>query len=213
MVQVMKELLTSFLRCRLLFSLAAVSPLAVAVQFADASTRYYRYINDDGVMVMDSRVPPEYVKKGYEIVTVNGRVLEVVAPAPADDEKEERAAERRRAAELAEMDRYLLRRYSSVQDIDAASERRMASFEASTAILRGNASNLELQIENLQVRAANMERSGRAVPQNILDSLQDLQAELTKLHKQMKQRELDQAQEEAKFQRERERFMVIRPEG
>lgn len=212
MVQVMKELLTSFPR-RIQLLAATLLLSAPAALEASTSTRYYRYINDDGVTVLDSRVPPELVKNGYEVVTVNGHVLEVVPPAPSEEEKEERAAERRRAAELAEMDRYLLRRYSSAQDIDAALERRMASFEASMAILRGNASNLESQIENLQVRAANMERSGRAVAPNILDSLRDLQAELAKIHKQMEQRELDQLQEAAKFQREKERFLEIRPEG
>lgn len=209
----MKELLTSFSRRRLLFVALATLLLAGLVLPVDASTRYYRYINDDGVTVLDSRVPPEYVKNGYEVVTASGRVLEVVPPAPSEEEREERVAERRREAELAEMDRYLLRRYSSVEDIDAAKERRMASFEASMAILRGNAGNLESQIENLQVRAANMERSGRAVPQNVLDSLRDLQIELEKIHKQMEQRELEQVQEQAKFQREKERFLVIKPDG
>lgn len=207
MVPAMKELLTSFLgRTVLLF-------LTTTALSVEASTRYYRYINDQGVTVMDSRIPPEYVKNGYEVVTINGRVLEVVPPAPSEEEKEERAAERRRAAELEEMDRYLLRRYSSVEDIEAARERRMATFEASMAILRGNASNLESQIENLQERAANMERSGRAVPQSILDNLRDLQVELEKLHKQMEQREVDQAREDAKFQREKERFLEIKPEA
>jgi len=204
----MKELLTKPIpKCALLLLLAS------SVLVAEASTRYYRYINDQGVTVMDSRIPPEYVKNGYEVVTINGRVLEVVPPAPSADEKEERAAQRQRQAELAEMDRYLLRRYSSVEDIEAAKQRRSASFDASMAILRGNASNLESQIENLQSRAANMERSGRAIPQNILDSLRDLQNELVKIQKQMTQRELDRVQEEAKFQQEIERFKVIKPDS
>lgn len=208
MVRAMKELLaTSIPKCTLLLVLVTLS---VAAQ---AATRYYRYINDEGVTVMDSRVPPEYVKNGYEVVTINGRVLEVVPPAPTADEKEERAAERKRQAELAEMDRYLLRRYSSVEDIEAAKERRLASFDASMAILRGNASNLESQIENLQSRAANMERSGRAVPQNVLDSLRDLETELKKIHQQMAQRELDQTAEAAKFEQEIERFKVIKPDS
>lgn len=184
--------------------------LATVALSAHASDRYYRYLNAEGVTVMDSRIPPEYVKNGYEVVTINGRVLEIVAPAPSADVIEERAAQRRREAELAEMDRYLLRRYSAVDDIEAAKQRRLASFDASMAILRGNGSNLESQIENLQGRAANMERSGRAVPQSVLDNLGDLQSELTKIHQQMEQREVEQTDEVAKFQQEIDRFIEIK---
>lgn len=173
---------------------------------AVAADRYYRYVNEDGVTVMDSKIPPEYVDKGYEIVTTSGRVLEVVPPAPSPEER----AARERERELAEWDRYLLRRYSSVKDIRAAKERKLADFEASMSILRGNVSGLESQIEDLQARAANMERAGREVPEVLLTNLANLQDDLALAKQKIELRLKDKKELAEQFDREAERFAEIK---
>lgn len=185
--------------------------LTTAAVTAAAAERYYRYVNDDGVTVMDSRVPPEYVKNGYEVVTVSGRVVEVVPPAPSPEEAEALSAQRQREAELAEGDRYLLRRYSSVADIKAAKQRKLADFEASVSILRGNMNGIEAQIESVQARAANIERSGREVPDVLLENLKNLQAELAKEKRQFELRVAAKEALEERFDREIERFAEIKP--
>lgn len=177
---------------------------------AGAADRYFRYVNDDGVTVMDSRIPPQYVKKGYEVVTVTGRVLEVVPPAPSPEEAEQRAADRERQAQRAERDRHLLRRYSSVADIEAAKERKLADFDANMTILHGNASSIETQIEDIQKRAADMERSGREVPEVLLDRLESLQNELFKAKTRIELRVGEKKQLEEKFDSEIERFAEIK---
>ncbi|MEX1031930.1 MAG: hypothetical protein WDZ30_01085 [Cellvibrionaceae bacterium] len=182
----------------------------VAISIA-AADRYYRYVDENGVKVMDSRIPPEYVKNGYEIVTISGQVLDVIPPAPSPEEVEQRAAERKREAELAEWDRRLLRRYSSVADINAAKERKLADFDASMAILHGNANNLEAQIEEVQRRAADIERAGREVPEVLLDNLEKLHADLELAREQIDSRLVEKVELEKGFDRDIERFATIKP--
>jgi uncharacterized protein YeaO (DUF488 family) len=178
---------------------------------AVAANRYYRYINDDGVTVLDSRIPPRYVKKGYEVVTATGQVLQVVPPAPSEEEMEQLAARREQEAKMAEWDSYLMRRYSSIADIEAARERKLADFDASMSILRGNANSIESQISDLQSRAANLERSGRPVPDVLLENLVTLQSELGKAERQIESRLLEKRDLEERFESEIQRFSQIRP--
>ncbi len=161
---------------------------------------------------MNSVVPPEYVKFGYEIVTLSGDVLEVIDPAPTPEEAEKMAAQRQREMELGKWDEYLLKRYSTVAEIEAAKERKLNDFEASVSILRGNAANIRNQIEQVQARAANMERAGRKVGESTVNSLRALELELADTEQQLELREAEKRELAGKYDADIERFRQIRPE-
>lgn len=181
----------------------------VCASLSQAENRYYRYKNKDGVTVINSAIPPEYVQFGYEVVTVAGDVLEVVAPAPTKEELERTAKQREREAELAQWDEYLLKRYSSAKEIEKAKERKIADFQGSLSILKGNANNIKTQIETVQARAANIERAGRPVPESILNNLSALESELTETERLVELRLEDQHELEEKFDLDIARFKEI----
>ena len=60
-------------RTRLCLTVLALFLPAVAM-----AADFYRYTNDQGVIVVDDHVPPEHVKKGYEVVNEKG-VVKIVA--------------------------------------------------------------------------------------------------------------------------------------
>lgn len=179
---------------------------------SQAEQRYYRYVDDNGVKVINSAIPPEFVKNGYEVVTISGRVIEVVEPAPSADELEAFAERREREARLADWDDYLLKRYSTVDDIRRAKKRKVTDFEASVSILRGNASSIQTQIEIVQARAADIERQGGTVPQHMMSTLADLEKELAETNRLIDIRKEDQIELENKFDQDIERFGILRPE-
>lgn len=191
-----------------------VLSLAVLLMACSASTwaqsKYYRYTNKEGVTVLNNFVPQEYIKNGYEIVTLSGEVLEVIEPAPSPEEAEAMAAMRQRQLELKQWDEYLLKRYTTVADIEAAKERKLKDFDASLSILRGNASNIRNQIEQVQARAASMERSGRAIPESTLNSLRALELELQDTQGQLALREADKDELAEKYDADIERFREIK---
>lgn len=143
-----------------------------------AQIKYYRYVNKDGVKVISHTIPPEYSQKGYEVITHTGKVLEVVPPAPDPEQLKQQEAERAKERELMAEYEVLARRYSSIGEIYAARDRRLAHLDANIAILRSNISNINGQHENLMKKAAEVERSGRDVPAQILQNLDEVRAEL-----------------------------------
>ena len=55
------------------------APVASAIEL-------YKYVNEDGVTVLDSQIPSRYVRSGYTIISSDGRVIEVVARALTEEE-------------------------------------------------------------------------------------------------------------------------------
>lgn len=142
-----------------------------------AQANLYRYIDKDGVKVISHTIPPEYSQNGYEIITHTGKVLEVVPPAPDPVELKEQEAKRAQERELMAEYEVLARRYSSAEEIYAARDRRLARLDASIAILRSNIGNINNQHEHLMKKAAEIERSGRDVPLQMLQNLEEVRAE------------------------------------
>lgn len=138
----------------------------------------YRYIDENGVKVMSSSLPPEYAQKGYEIINHHGRVVKSVDPAVDPEIAEKEAARKARERKLLAEFEVLDRRYSSEKEIYAARDRKLSHLDANIAILNSNINTLEDQIDSLTSKAAGFERSGRKVPATILQGLEETRAEL-----------------------------------
>lgn len=173
---------------RLLLTALCLAALCLAVSPpVSAAGRLYRYTNDEGIKVLASSIPPHFVARGYEVLNAQGRVMEVVPPAPAPADLARVEAERA----LLEEYELLARRYSSVDDILAARDRRLANLDASIAILRGNINNLGSQIEELTSKAAGYERAGQSVPKPLLTNMAEVRAELTVTERKLTRRQAE----------------------
>jgi hypothetical protein len=134
----------------------------------------YRYIDSRGVKVLDSQgVPAEYVGKGYEVLNQQGRVIQVVAPAPTADELARTQAERAQAA----ADQALLKKYPSLAELERARARKQLDLDGTITLARNNQQALLIQQQLVQSQAAEQERAGRPVPQAMIDQLKELRAE------------------------------------
>jgi uncharacterized protein YeaO (DUF488 family) len=192
-------------RLAVVFSAALVS--AKGVWASDQV--YYRYTNERGVTVINDRIPPEYVSKGYEVVTIGGTVIRTVEPAPSKEERERRAEERRLTEEQERYDAELRRRYSTVEDIRSAKDRRLNTLQSNISILEGNVSSVRTRARTLEARAASMERSGREVSDTILEGLASLSQEEEDLLQQIEQRTLEYQEVEESFDRDIARFKEL----
>lgn len=193
----------------LVIILGTLANLAITSQAFAADRIYYRYTNDEGVQVLNYMIPPEYVPKGYEVVSLNGEVLKVVEPAPSEEEAEQVALERKARLEQERRDKLLRRRYSSVNDIEAAKTRGLQELRGNISILTSNLSNVRAQILAGQKQAAVIERGGRSVSETLLNNLSALQSEEQNIQAQIKQREQEYQSVSDKFDRDMQRFKVI----
>ncbi len=184
-------------------------PLALAVEL-------YRYTNDEGSTVIDYQVPPEHVKKGYEVLNDKGVVIRVVPRELTEEEQKEADARERLEAQaladqrrLQEWDESLLLRYSTVEDIEAAQERALMDLRIRVSILKSNKHSLKQQVENYQAQAAELERMGRPVDVQRLQAIEDLQAEIAATDRAIADREVEVAGVNEAFEADIARFTIL----
>ncbi|EIK97336.1 hypothetical protein PMM47T1_06116 [Pseudomonas sp. M47T1] len=153
--------------------LAALTPAPVMA--ADGPpVVFYRYVDSHGVTVLDRQgVPPDYVAKGYEVLNAQGRVVQTVPPAlSAEQVRQQQAASAQAAAES-----QLLHQYPSLDEIDRARDHRLAEVDGLVALASGNLQTLKGQQDSLQAQAADLERNGQPVPQQLMDQIKGIQGQ------------------------------------
>jgi len=158
-------------------TIACIVAFTMMISFSAAAQEagtLYRYVNEQGVRVINSSIPAQYAQGGYEIINTSGEVLKVVPPAPKAEEIEQANKER----EILNTYNLLKRRYSTLDDIERAKTRRLKNIETSISILEGSITHLEDNINTLVKQAADMERAGRKVHNSLLKQLSDTRAEL-----------------------------------
>nr|WP_259759502.1 DUF4124 domain-containing protein [Pseudomonas sp. GCEP-101] len=166
----------------------------------------YRYVDDRGITVIDRLgVPPQYIGKGYQVLNEQGRVIREVPPAPTAAEIEQRKADAARASS----DQQLMRLYTSVEDVDRARDRKLAELDGLTSVAKGNLQSLKNQQANLQARAADQERAGRPVPEDLVAQLNNLRSDEQRLLQDIARYQQLRTQAQSSFAADRARFVQI----
>jgi len=201
-----KRLQRLLIGCGLWF---AVVPLVGAANL-------YRYNNDRGVTVVDWRIPAEYAAKGYEVLSEQGVVIEVVPPALTSAQRADRDVLQRQleAAEverrrLQAWDESLLLRYSDTVDIEEARDRALRELQIRISILRSNMRALRQRVESLQSRVAAAERRNETPNQYDLDSIQALKAEIVSIERSIEDRAQQVASVTENYQADIDRFKQL----
>ena len=148
----------------------------------------YRYQNEASVTVVDWAIPAAYVGSGYEVLNESGQIVRVVPPAKTDTELERdavaaRAQEAEAAAQAAQLERdtFLLRRYSTIEDIEAARDRSLRELDIRIAILSGQRDTLSQQLARHQSALDTAAQSDAASPQYEEETVAALKAEIQSL--------------------------------
>lgn len=196
----------------LLLSCIFMAAGAVAATVADSHTNskvFYRYINEQGTKVIAQSIPPQYVRGGYEVITISGEVIKTVAPSPTEADLQRVNKEKTATKAQAEIDLQLHRSYSNVNDIDAAKERNLLQLDNNIKILQTNLVNVKAQLKDQEAHAAAMERSGRKASDDVLNNIKTLRSEEKDVALQIKQRELELHEASDKYDRDKKRFIEI----
>jgi len=163
--------------------------LALALGFStQVAANMYRYTDENGQIVISSTIPQEATKRGYDILSNNGRVIETIPPAPTEEEIAAREAEKQRQKELAEQlekDRALLKRFSHPDQAVKAMHRKIRELEGLIQLKRGNISVISSQLDSEQIRAANMERAGREIPEATLEKIRRLESQIRDIEREI----------------------------
>jgi hypothetical protein len=175
----------------------------------NAHAELYRYVDENGITVLDDRVPSGSVKHGYEVLDNQGRVRQTIPAARSPEELEaDRAAHAAQKQQL-EDDTTLLRLYSSIPDLERAKARQLSQIQILIETTHSNISDLQVQREALQGRAAIQERAGRAVDEMILRELAEVDAEIARLERLISAKQMEMEEVKSRFAVGRARLGVL----
>ena len=198
-------------------SLSVLLLTAVLAMNAFADERYfYRYVNEKGVQVINDKLPPEVVSSGYDVISKNGTLIKRVPRQLTEQELQNNntaeAQEARReyeARQLKVWDESLMLRYSSVKDIEAARVRALRDIQIRISILKSNRLQVKSEIEREQKKAADIERMGRDVSDELLEKIDILRQEIEGIEDAITVRNNEADDLVEQYQRDIDRFMTL----
>jgi hypothetical protein len=165
-----------------------------------ASAELYKYLNEDGVTVLNNYVPPGIVQHGYTILSEDGRVLEVVPRALTAEEIRQRESELAVSQRLAqkqrdqkEADQNLLILYSTPEDVERARDSKLASIEGYIETQKDHLRRMLGQKHQYEASLANIERAGGTVGADSLDRIRVIEGRMAIINSELagKRSELD----------------------
>lgn len=200
----MKQILTVGIFCGL-FVASSVTWGAVG----GSDKVFYRYTNNVGVKVVAQTIPPEFVKNGYDLVTISGDVIKSVPASPTGEDAIRLADARKQAKEQAKIDAQLKRTYSAPQEVEAAKTRALTDLRNNINILNASLSSTKKQLSDQEVAAANLEQSGKNVPAELIKNITTLRQEVKDLSAQIQQRETNYTETAQKYDQDKARVIEL----
>ena len=194
---------------------AMLVTLSVGVPAANAG-EWYRYQDDDGVLVMSHVVPAEYAVRGYTVVDDNGRVLRVV---PRQLSPEELVVREKELAQQAEVeakqlaalqhDRELMQLYAAPEEVEYARDRKLESIDEAINTLMGDLQQLRNKKRGYETQAADKERSQLPVSKEIMMNIETVEHRIAETQREVEARQAQRAEILDAFARDLDRVYEL----
>lgn len=181
----------------------AVLPVTVNAQ------QFFRYEDENGQIVINSSIPPEFVKNGYEILNNKGVVLREVAPQLSEEEIRRRREEEQRIANQQAWDAELNKLYRSPVDVDRAMKTWLSRLDMEIRLKKNRIALLQTEFNQLQAEAADQERAGQDVDDSLLADMARIEEKIKEYEAEIDAVEARKDDARDRFQRERDRMVVL----
>lgn len=182
------------------------------------------WTNSEGVRECGNAIPPEYAQQKTETMNERGMTVEVQERAKTKDELEaerraaeeeakRQAEEKARQKEQAAYDRVLLSTFLSEEEIIDSRDRKVGAIDASIEISRITIDKLEGDLTRERKRAANFERKGKQIPENVQNSIDALERQIEDKNSYIESKEEEKQALMDKYARDLERFRELKEQG
>ncbi|MDH5178230.1 MAG: hypothetical protein OEZ39_01065 [Gammaproteobacteria bacterium] len=171
------------------------------------------WTNKDNVRECGSVVPPEYSQQQIEEKNEQGMTVKVHKAAKNKEELEEEArkkAEEAKQAERRKRDKILLMTFTTERDLLISRETNLTAITGIINVSRGNANNLIQNLNKLRKKAGDYERGGKQAPDKLVQDMADIESQLEKLERAIKEKEQERAEMEKKFDEDLARFRELK---
>jgi len=179
------------------------------------------WTNKEGVRECGNSVPPEYAQGEHVEKNKSGLVVKKQERSRTHEElaaeRERRAADAKAKADAkaaaeqrAKADRVLLDTFSSEDDLVLARDGQLTNVEAQIKITESHVAKLNKQLDQMIGQAADVEKRGRKVPDNLTGNIESVRDQIDDQHAFIADKRREQDTIRAKFDADIARFRELR---
>ena len=191
---------------------------AVSAGAAGRAGTVYRWVDDEGIVHYDDRVPPEYAEHDKDILTDEGVKVGSIRGRKSPEEIEaERVAKQvalQRELQL-RADKALLSTYLTVDEIRMHRDRRVELFQAQSRVTELFLSNLEGRLQKLEREASryspySSDPDAKMIDPGLVDDINDTKSTIARHESNLEKFQEDELTIVARFQGDINRFKTLR---
>lgn len=191
-----------------------VLPLLFFSTLASAQ-QLYRF-KVDGRMQLKDHIPSEYSHLGYEVLNKQGRVIEVVPPAPTASElarlkveQEKKELRQQEVKRQTEQDQLLLRLYSGPADVRLLQQRKQQETESYIAMQNRQIDDFQQKLNRILTELAEYERKKQKAPADLHEEKVRMQASIKNNQSNIRKREVEDQESLAVLQQQHLRMQIL----
>jgi hypothetical protein len=198
--------------------LTGLLTFAVSAGAAGREGTVYRWVDDEGIVHYDDRVPPEYAEHDKDILTDEGVKVGSIRGRKSPEEIEaERVAKQvalQRELQL-RADKALLSTYLTVDEIRMHRDRRVELFQAQSRVTELFLSNLEGRLQKLEREASryspySSDPDAKMIDPGLVDDINDTKSTIARHEHNLEKFQADELTIVARFQGDINRFKTLR---
>jgi hypothetical protein len=179
--------------------------------------KLYKWVDENGQVRYGDSIPPQYAKKRTETLNQQGVVVKTKSAAKTP---EQLAAERRQAElkaeeevkrrEQAHKDRILLDTFTNEDEMIMTRDGKIEAIEAIIRVTGGRIEKIKQRLSVLSLRAANLERSGKPVPEYLTKEISETRSQIQHNMGYIENRKIEQQAIREKFELDIKRFRELK---
>ncbi len=203
---------------RLIPCLALVLSSAFMLPTTQAG-KLYKWVDENGQIRYGDRIPPQYARKSNETLNQQGITIDhkEAAKTPEQIAEEQRLEEARIAAERIQQeqdrkDQILLDTFTNEDEMVLTRDGKIEAIEAIIRVTNGRTEKLKLRLSELKSRAANIERSGKPVPEKLNSDIKETRHQIAQNFTYVRKRQGDQRLIREQFEADIARFRELQAE-
>lgn len=204
------------MRTAFLIGLATAVAASLAHAAGSGHTQY-KWRDAAGALHYSDSLPAEAAKFGYEVVNGQGLVIKRVERAKTPEELAAAKAaaakaevERNAAAQRAREDERLLSMFAGEDDLKRSQQQRLDSIDQEISATKFSLRNQEQTLADLLDRAAEYERTGKALPEFQAKQIAALRTQVDDTHQAVARREQERAAAAAQLEAELARYRELK---
>ncbi|MDX1692162.1 MAG: DUF4124 domain-containing protein, partial [Ketobacteraceae bacterium] len=152
----------------------------------------------------------------YDILGSDGRVIKTIPRALTEEELQALEEKKQSKEEMLEekarqeaADKKLLTIFSSPKDAERARDRKIEALDVLISVNRGNIVRLQSEYDQAQQEAAKLERSGKSVPEHLIEKMDRIERQIRKLQETIDEKEREKQEVREQYARDIERLKYL----